>query len=432
MPKTVLTDAWLRSNTRRPRNDVLTMSDLVSQNLTVQIARSGRSNFLWRGRSGGKTQTIKLGTYPAYSLADARSWADATTVARDKGERIAPKPRPAVQSDLEAASDGPAAGTVCACFDVYMRFDGGRGKDGGKEKRSKFERLVMPVIGDRQIADVTADDLGAIIANFMEKYPNGGGANRLHAAIARMWRWLAFHPIGRQASGLKTNVFAGAFKPSTEKSRTSFLGNQTIRYLYQALELEPENWRAFYKLLLLTGARRSEISQLRKTNVLIERGIPYILLRLEDAKNDQHHIIPLSPAAGAQLEIARQLSGGSLYFFPAGGDAISENPISGFTHRHNRIVDNMQAISQAENTGALPYWTLHDFRRTMRTFMSKVSVQKHIAEAIISHSGGKSRLDATYDLYEYFDEKTDALTEWGDWVNAITIDRERYLHPVIA
>ena len=92
----------------------------------------------------------------------------------------------------------------------------------------------------------------------------------------------------------------------------------------------------------------------------------------------------------------------------------------------------MQAISQAENTGALPYWTLHDFRRTMRTFMSKVSVQKHIAEAIISHSGGKSRLDATYDSYEYFDERTDALTEWGDWVNAITIDRERYLHPVIA
>ena len=64
----------------------------------------------------------------------------------------------------------------------------------------------------------------------------------------------------------------------------------------------------------------------------------------------------------------------------------------------------MQAISHVETGSALPYWTPHDFRRTMRTFMSKLKVPKHIAEAIISHSGGKSRLDATYDLYEYFDE----------------------------
>jgi hypothetical protein len=49
MPKIILTDAWLRANARHKRDDVLTMSDLVSQNLTVQIAKTGRTNFLWRG-----------------------------------------------------------------------------------------------------------------------------------------------------------------------------------------------------------------------------------------------------------------------------------------------------------------------------------------------------------------------------------------------
>jgi integrase len=200
--------------------------------------------------------------------------------------------------------------------------------------------------------------------------------------------------------------------------------------LYQALEFEPAHWRAFYKLMLLTGARRSEISDLKKANVLVERGTPYIMLRSEDAKNDQYHVIPLSPAASAQLEIARSLSETSPWFFPANGKAEAENPISGFTHRHNRITEAMHAIAHFEGAGTLPYWTLHDFRRTMRTFMSKVPVPKHIAEAIISHSGGKSRLDATYDLYEYFDEKTEALTKWGEWVEAITVDRERYLHPL--
>jgi integrase len=430
MPKIVLTDAWLRANARHKRADVLTMSDLVSQNLTVQIAKTGRTNFLWRGRSEGKIQTIKLGSYPPHSLADARAWADAKTIARDKGVPIVAELRATRQAEVEAKIE--AARTVRTCFEVYMKFDGNRGKDGGKEKRSKFERLVLPVIGDRPIADVTADDLGAIIADFMQEHPNGGGANRLHAAIARMWRWLAFHPIGRQASGLKTNVYAGAFKPAAEKSRTSFLGDNAIRYLYQALEFEPPHWRAFYKLMLLTGARRSEISDLKKANVLVERGTPFIMLRSEDAKNDQYHVIPLSPAASAQLEIARSLSGTSPWFFPANGKADAENPISGFTHRHNRITETTQTIAHFESTGTLPHWTLHDFRRTMRTFMSKVPVSKHIAESIISHSGGKSRLDATYDLYEYFDEKTDALTKWSEWVDSITIDRERFLHPVSA
>ena len=213
MPKIVLTDAWLRANARHKREEVLTMSDLVSQNLSVQIAKTGRTNFLWRGRSEGKIQTIKLGSIRP-TLSPMPGPGSRQVIARDKGVAIVAELRATRQAEVEARVE--ATSTVRTCFEVYMKFDGSRGKDGGKEKRSKFERLVLPVIGDRPIADITADDLGAIIADFMQEHPNGGGANRLHAAIARMWRWLAFHPIGRQASGLKTNVYAGAFKPAAE------------------------------------------------------------------------------------------------------------------------------------------------------------------------------------------------------------------------
>ena len=136
--------------------------------------------------------------------------------------------------------------------------------------------------------------------------------------------------------------------------------------------------------MLLTGARRSEISDLKKANVLVERGTPNIMLRSEDAKNDQYHVIPLSPAASAQLEIARSLSGVSPWFFPANGKADAENPISGFTHRHNRITEPMQTIAHFEGVSTLPYWTLHDFRRTMRTFMSKMPVPKHIIDLALT------------------------------------------------
>ena len=424
MAKVVLTDAWLRANARHRRDAILTMSDLQSQNLTVQIAKSGRTNFLWRGRSEGKSQTIKLGTYPPHALADARAWADAKTVARDKGVPIVSSTR--AERQARVVAEIAAGRTVRACFEVYMQFDGSLGKDGGKQKRSKLERLVLAVIGDRLISDISADDLGAIVSDFVKRYPNGGGANRLHAAIARMWRWLAFHPTGRQVSGLKANVYAGSFKPAAEKSRTTFLRDQGIEFLYQALEFEPANWRAFYKLMLLTGARRSEISDLEKANVLVENGVTYIMLRSKDAKNEQYHVIPLSPEANKQFLIAQALSGKSKYLFPANGREDSENPISGFTHRHTRVCDNMQTIAHFVGVGTLPHWTLHDFRRTMRTYMSKVLVPKHVAEAIISHGGGKSKLDATYDLYEYFDEKSSALSKWGTQIDSITVDYRRY------
>ncbi len=62
--------------------------------------------------------------------------------------------------------------------------------------------------------------------------------------------------------------------------------------------------------------------------------------------------------------------------------------------------------------------------------MAKFHVPKHIAVSIISHGSGKSKLDATYDLYEYFYEKADALDKWGEWVTEKTFERERYLHSI--
>ena len=139
MAKMVLTDAWLRANARHKRSDILTMSDLQSQNLVVQIAKSGRTKFLWRGRSEGTTQTIKLGTLPPHSLADARVWADAKTAKRDKGESIVARLHAERPTKIDPEVN--ASRTVRACFETYMQFDGGRGKDRGKEKRSKFGDL---------------------------------------------------------------------------------------------------------------------------------------------------------------------------------------------------------------------------------------------------------------------------------------------------
>jgi hypothetical protein len=56
MPKIVSNDSRLRANASHKCGNALKMSDLVSQNLKVEIANTGRTTFLWRGRSEGKIQ----------------------------------------------------------------------------------------------------------------------------------------------------------------------------------------------------------------------------------------------------------------------------------------------------------------------------------------------------------------------------------------
>ncbi len=56
-------------------------------------------------------------------------------------------------------------------------------------------------------------------------------------------------------------------------------------------------------------------------------------------------------------------------------------------------------------------WTWHDLRRTMRTGLSRLGIRRDIAELTIGHSVG-GRLEATYNLYEFAEEKRLALDAW--------------------
>ena len=49
----------------------------------------------------------------------------------------------------------------------------------------------------------------------------------------------------------------------------------------------------------------------------------------------------------------------------------------------------------------------HDLRRTGRTALGRLGVSPFIGERVINHS--KDVLEETYDLWDYFDEKRDAL-----------------------
>lgn len=58
----------------------------------------------------------------------------------------------------------------------------------------------------------------------------------------------------------------------------------------------------------------------------------------------------------------------------------------------------------------IPHWTPHDLRRTVKTHMSRLRIDRSWSEAVLGHA--KPGIVGTYDQYEYDAEKEEALLQW--------------------
>ena len=59
-------------------------------------------------------------------------------------------------------------------------------------------------------------------------------------------------------------------------------------------------------------------------------------------------------------------------------------------------------------------FTPHDLRRTGRTGLARLGIKIDIAERVLNHA--RERMEATYDLHEYIDEKREALERWAKYL----------------
>ncbi|MGA2056905.1 MAG: site-specific integrase [Bradyrhizobium sp.] len=154
------------------------------------------------------------------------------------------------------------------------------------------------------------------------------------------------------------------------------------------------------RLLLLTACRRDEIGGLRWSEVELQAC--RLLLPAERTKPERALELPLVPTALAILEQAPKRLGRDLVFGGSGG---------GFCAWSWCKLAMDGRITTAEGR-ALPRWTLHDLRRTVRTGMSKLGVKPHVAELVLNHIAHRSGVVGIYDHHDYMPEIAEALTKW--------------------
>jgi integrase len=223
-------------------------------------------------------------------------------------------------------------------------------------------------------------------------------ANRVRSNLSALFTW-----------GMKEGVVLGNPVIGTverpEQARDRVLNNKEIVLVWQCLPAD--NFGDIVRLLILTGQRAREISDLRWSEIVDGR----IELPRERTKNDRAHTIPLGPMASAILE-RRVRRPNSTFVFSSRADA----PFSDFGLQKKKLDARI-----AELTGApFRHFVIHDIRRSVATGMADIGIQPHIIEAVLNHvSGHKGGVAGIYNRSSYAAEKAAALARWDEHVALI-------------
>jgi integrase len=357
--------------------------------LALRVSDTGRKVWVYFFRlKNGKTiqRRMTLGVYPAMSVEQAHhAWRQAYDLVQAGRDPVA----------VPDAALPPMS--FVGVFEEWLKRD----QAGNRSARVIERRIranVLPAWQHRLITDIDRRACLAVIDDIVDR----GKvilARRVFSHLHRMFVWC----VGRGI--IEVNPLQHAEKPGKETRRDRVLDEREIVKLWHASAKLKPYYRDALRLLLLTGARKQEISELRWEE--IKDGA--IHLEGERTKNGKVHIIPLSSVARSII------------------DKIERNGVHVFRTDTGRPSTNWaRAKTKLDEVSGVTDWIIHDIRRSAATGLQKLGVALPVTEEILGHtSGSRSGVTGIYQRHDYADEKRAALEAWGAHVTALVEGSER-------
>ena len=232
-----------------------------------------------------------------------------------------------------------------------------------------------------------------------------------------------------------SNPFALLDAPRPYVPRDRVLTDDEIRTAWNALEsreglsMSDEMSRAL-RLVLVTGQRPGEVIGVHSREI----DGRWWTIPPERSKNKNAHRVYLTDMA---LDLIGAIPNDG-YIFPSPKNTtqpIAENAMALSLRRNILAADpgypvkgeagrnKKQAAKKAENPPpanriGVEHFRPHDLRRTVVTGMARLRIPRESRERVVNHSVG--RLEKTYNLYDFDDEKRVALTRWAEYLQEIT------------
>ncbi len=441
-----MTTTWLESR-REPRNrprkrKAVTIDGRAG--LMVRLHPSGATSFVFRYTppGGGKRQVMVLGEFGKAGLSLANAFEIHRQAQRELEQGLDPiEQRDArLKAQRAAREERAGAGTIADLVKQFVhrrlcgeRWDEAIGHWTRDEKsrtkprkdpynaalllgyrlpsairrpikRRKQRPTFISVLGHLKGQEVTKRQIVKLLDDTVDRGAPVG-ANRVYSLLKQFFTWAAAKDL------IPASPMAGVERPGGEElSRTRVLSEDEIRVFWSKIDETGirEQARLALKLLLLTGQRRNELTRASWSHFDLDKKlwtIPVDLQKTSHARNviSGPHVVPLSPFALDLLRQLKALTGEGQYVLPARGNPKSSKPYSASALSH--------AVAKNRDLFGIPAFSPHDLRRTLRTGLSRLKVEPHIAERVINHA--QDKIIATYDMYAFLNEKREALEKWA-------------------
>jgi integrase len=191
------------------------------------------------------------------------------------------------------------------------------------------------------------------------------------------------------------------------------LDDREIRDLWTALDDlkndAPICYPRFVRTLLYVAQRREEVSRMVWEEI---EGDAWAIPK-ERSKNKLANVVPLTKEVRNLL--GPKQNGGFVF----SNEKDGRRAFSGFSKAKAALDRKIADLRKREGRAAIPHWVHHDLRRTGRSLMSRAGVLPDIAERVLGHVIPGVR--GTFDCYEYFDEKRDALEKLAALIERILL-----------
>lgn len=388
--------------------------------LVLDVRPNGSKTWFVRYQPGGRSKRTfrwyKIGDAAVIGLKDASDRAEEIVRAVQKDRRDPYAERVAKERKSKTFGD--------LFEDWYERYAL------TKLKRADTDRRIFRCHIEPKFAKTAVDQLKRIeIGRFRDEVARKATpltSNNVLVLINRVLNWAVDEGL------IEVNPAARLRKVGTRKPRERVLSEAGIAKFWAALAamemmtgehmaraekgrmLSPAT-RSVLRLLLLTGQRRGEVVEARKSELDLEGKEPVWTIPGERTKNGLLHRLPLCPSAKAEFAKAVAASPKeSPFVFPSPDDPKAPISAEAVTRAMARLVTELE----------IPTVSPHDLRRTVGTEMARLGLPVHVRSLVLNHSPmSRGITDAVYNRYAYDKEKREALTAWEVRLHVLVSDK---------
>ena len=359
--------------------------------LYLCVAKGGTKSWIQRLLVNGKRRDIGLGSFPAVSLAAAR------TLAMQNRARLMMGGDPVAEREAARAERKRRAvvPTFEAMNDIVLAAKAPTWRSAITEKnwRGSMAHYVLPRIGHKPIDRIGRRDILAILTPIWTEKPEQ--ARKLRQRLVAVFDHAT-------ASGLIDS------NPAGETISSALPRKRPARVHFRALPYKslPEALRALRGSLTSTAALRFLVHTAARSGEVrgacwneIDGGVWKI--PGERTKNGREHRVPLTGAALDVLDKARVLDDGSGLIFPS-------------PTRAGRPMSDMTLTKVLRANGIADRATVHGFRSTFRAWCADTGKPRDLAEAALAHV--VAGVDGASFRSDLFQRRRRLMEQWSDYL----------------